>query len=127
MAEEERRKRRKRFSPLGPLLLTLVLALIEWVVRRDTPRSFDFSSRAAPMFLILVFGLLYCSRIVLGRYVLFRPSPFSAAKPPMICAQCQTTQVDTESHHCSCGGLLEPLDHWRWSEDPTSGELSRHT
>jgi hypothetical protein len=92
-------------------------------------RRFDFNSPTVPIFLILVFGLFYFSRVALGSYFLLRPSPFSvSSKPTMICAQCQTTQVDAESHRCSCGGLLEPLDHWRWlEEDRAPGELRSRT
>src|SRR2546422_6343465 len=122
IAETERRRQRRRFNPLWPLLLTLVLAFVEWLVRRDTPRPFDRSSPVTPIFFIVVFGLLYLSRVAFGRYVLFGPSPFSSsAKPNVICVQCHMTQVDTESHRCSCGGILERLDHWRWLEESQDG------
>ena len=42
IAETEQRKRRKRFSPLWPLLINLGLALVEWIVRENTARSFFF-------------------------------------------------------------------------------------
>jgi hypothetical protein len=128
IAETDRQKKRKRFSPLGPLLLTVALALVEWIVGRDTPRPFFSPGPALVIWFLVVFGLLYFSRVALGTYVLFRPSLFSArVKPAMICSQCQTSQVDAGSHRCSCGGLLEPLDHWHWLEDdraPT--KLSGH-
>jgi hypothetical protein len=118
ITEIETRKRRKRFSPVGPLLITVVLALVEWVVRRGTPKPFDFTSPVPLLFIVIVFGLLYFSRIAFGRSFLFSPSPFSNfAKPNMICAQCGVVQPDTDSHRCSCGGILEPLDHWRWVEE----------
>jgi hypothetical protein len=118
IAEIETRKRRKRFSPVGPLVITVVLVLVQWVVRRDTPVPFDFKSPVPFLFIVIVFGLLYFSRIALGQYVLFRPSPFAfSGGSTVICSQCYTPQIDSDSHRCACGGTLESLDRWRWVED----------
>lgn len=118
IADTQRRKRRKRFSPLWPLLITLGLALVEWIVRRNTARPF-FSSWPVPaIWFLIVFGLLYFSRVAFGRYFLFRPSPFSpSASASMICTRCHRVQIDAKSHRCLCGGPLEPLDYWHWVDE----------
>jgi hypothetical protein len=118
----DHRMQRRKFSPVGPLLLTLALMLIEFVVRRGTLSPFSFTPGAFLLLFVVVFSLLYLSRVVLGYYQLF-PSGFPLSiKPTMICERCHTVQNDTESHMCNCGGQLEPIEHWRWQNDTSSRE-----
>ena len=114
----ETRKRRRRFSPIAPMFLALGLMLIDWGVRRNTLGAFSLMSSVFFLSVLTVFSLLYLSRVLLGRYQLFTPSPFSVPrKATMICVQCHSVQTDTESHVCACGGHLEPVEHWRWLTD----------
>jgi hypothetical protein len=110
--------RRKRFSPVGALVITAFVMLLVLLLQRSP------TSITSPAFLlasILVFVLLYVSHITVGRYLLPLPGPtYNAPRSlnqNMICPVCLTHQLDTESHTCACGGRLEPLDHWRWVGD----------
>jgi hypothetical protein len=118
----ERRKQRKRFSPVGAFLLTLVLLLIVSIIPRHSPSHSFFMSPAFPLTFLIVFGLFYISHVMLGRYELFGPGlvPPAITHRTMICPLCRTIQFDTESHICRCGGYLEDLDHWRWTDENKS-------
>jgi hypothetical protein len=119
IAEVERRKQRQRFSPLGALGLAAILMLFIWLVPRS-PRSTGFlTSPAFPLAFLTIFVLFYMSHVMIGRYVLpgVRFGPPTAIVRNMICPVCRTTQLDTESHSCACGGKLESLDYWHWVED----------
>ena len=116
--------RRKRFSPVGALVITAFLMLLTLLLQRSP------TSLTSPAFLIaslLVFVLLYLSHITIGRYMLPLPGPTYNAPTTlnqnMICTVCRKHQLDTASHTCACGGRLEPLDHWRWIEDDKSDAI----
>src|ERR1700731_4497888 len=119
IANLERRNRRRKLSPVGPLLLTLAATLLEFVVRRNTSLPFfSFTSRSFLIWFFLIFGSLYLSRILLGRYELFGTSRFVVSiKPAVICGRCHTVQNNRRSHICDCGGPLEPLDNWKWQPE----------
>jgi hypothetical protein len=94
-----------------------LLVFVVWLVRHNTSGELVITSPVFPLLFVTVFGLLYMSHVMLGRYELFGPRYVIpvALKESMICGQCRITQIETESHLCSCGGTLEPLDHWRWT------------
>jgi hypothetical protein len=114
IAAVERQKRLKRLNPTVPLLLTICGAFVDWLARRGTAEPFLLAPRPFLWWFIVVFGIIYLAWITRSPF-LIRPSPGSVRKKPnMICTQCQTVQLDKESHLCTCGAPLEPLDHWRW-------------
>jgi hypothetical protein len=118
IADVERRKRRSKFNPIGPFLVTLTLLLIDVAVRHNTAGALPVASPVFAISFVIIFGLLYMGRVMLGRYQLFAPSRFSLPhKPNMICVQCHTVQSGTKSGVCNCGGKIELLDHWRWIAD----------
>ena len=115
IAAIDRRGRRQRLSPLGPFLLAAALTAFVVLV----PRSPGSVSAPAMLFTFLVaFVLFYLSRAVLGRYELFGPRLVAprAIQHRMICPVCGTAQFDTPSHECACGGRLEPLEYWSWTD-----------
>ncbi len=116
IAEIERRKRRQKFNPLAPALITLILMLICFVLGPAYWRSLLASPRLLILFL-LVFGSFYLSRIMVGRYWLFGPGGFpSRAERNKICPTCQTIHF-TESDVCPCGSRLDDLEYWRYVAD----------
>jgi len=120
IAEIERVKQRKRFNPVGALLITVFLFFVTWLGLRDSARDLNFTSPGYLILFVAVFGFFYFSRILFGRYrFILGDTPKSPAslRDPMICERCHTPQIDTDSHVCNCGGHLEPLDHWRWADD----------
>jgi len=116
--EIEQRKRRQRFSPVGALGITTFIMLLVWLLPRHSGST---HWKAFALTFLTCFVLLYVSHVLVGRYLIPLPGP--SYGPPtalilnMICPLCRTTQPDTDSHTCQCGGQLEPLDHWRWVED----------
>ncbi len=112
----ELRTRRQRFNPLGPAVLAILLVGLVVITDRSFPPSARYLSRL-PFFLVLSIGFFYVSRVLLGTY--FVPPRFS---PPSVsvgfCASCNRPETPTTEGICHCGGKLEPLDHWRWVEDP---------
>lgn len=112
-----RRAARRRWNPLRALLITVFLMLMLFLFESDLrARSFFLWPAFAVAFLIL-FALLY---FVQGRYGLLGGVVVAApavVERAMICPRCQKVQLDTESHACSCGGHLENLEHWRWTDD----------
>ena len=119
IADIQRRNRRRRLNPLGPFIATTVVMLLVFLFPRS-PRS-DWLP-AFPAFVatfLIAFVLFYLSHALLGRYQLFGPRfvPPSVVDRSMICPRCQKVQVDTGTHSCACGGQLEDLEHWRWTDE----------
>jgi hypothetical protein len=121
----ERRKQRQRLSPVGAFLLTVIVVFAVFLFRRNTPGAIDLTSPVFVFWFLVVFLLFYVSHVFLGRYELFggHSVPPTVIARTMICPLCRTVQFDTETHSCACGGRLEKLEDWRW----TDGEDSRHT
>ena len=71
----ERRKRRQKLGPLVPALITLILLLICVIFGPAYWRPLFTSPRLFVVFL-LVFGSLYLSQIMVGKYWLFGPGGF---------------------------------------------------
>jgi hypothetical protein len=119
IAEIERRNRRHRLNPIGPLLAAAVIALSVLLFPRS-PQSSVFLAGPFLLTFFIAFTLFYLSRALLGRYQLFGPRfyPPSSIGRTMICSRCQKVQLETDQHICSCGGSLEDLGYWRWT-DPT--------
>jgi len=120
IAQVERRKRRQKFNPLVPALITVVLILICLLFGPPYWEYPWFPRRLIILFLI-VFGSFYLSRILVGRYWLFGPGRDSIAFPVgsernKICPVCRDIHF-TESDVCSCGGRLEDLEHWKYVDD----------
>jgi hypothetical protein len=113
IAEIERRRRRQKFNPLVPALLTAALLVICAAFGPHYWRSFFTSPRVLLLFL-LVFGSFYLSRIMVGRYWLFGPPRFPVrAERNKICPVCRDIHF-TDSDVCPCGGRLEDLEYWRY-------------
>ena len=120
IAEIERVKQRKRLSPIGAFVITTFLFFVVWLGNYNTSHELEITSPAFVILFLAVFGFFYFSRALFGRYrFLFGERPVSPAAfgEPMICERCHTPQFDTDSHVCSCGGNLELLDHWRWTDE----------
>jgi hypothetical protein len=120
IAEIERVKQRRRLNPLGALVLTILLSFVTWLGLHDSAREFNFTSPGPLILFVAVFGFFYFSRIFFGRYRFIlgdTPKFPESSRDPMICERCHTPQFDVESHVCSCGGDLELLDHWRWTDE----------
>jgi hypothetical protein len=120
IAEIERREQRRRFNPLAPTLITLILMFIYFVLGPSYGRSLLTSPGLLVLFL-LVFGSFYLSRIFFGRYWLFGPGRDSTAfrvgaERNKICPICHTIHL-TESDVCPCGGRLEDLRYWKYVAD----------
>ena len=110
-----RRNHRRRFSPFGPFLLALFLTVFVILV---SPRP-TFSWRPAMLTFGTAFVLLYLSRATTGRYWPLSVGRYNPSLPTprrMICPVCRTAQFDTPSHLCACGGSLELLEYWRWTD-----------
>jgi hypothetical protein len=119
IAEIVCRKRRQKFNPVPPALITLVLMAICFVLGPPYWRSM-FASRRVLILFLLMFGSFYLSRIFFDRYWLFGPGSTSIAfragnERNKICPACHTIHF-TESDVCPCGGRLEDLDHWKYAE-----------
>ncbi len=115
IAAIDRRNDKRRFSPVGPLVLSACLTILVLLL----PYSRAGPSIAAVLFTFSVaFVLFYLSHALIGRYELFgrRLIAPSAIQLRMICPACRTAQFDTPSHKCACGGRLEPLEYWRWTD-----------
>jgi len=79
-------------------------------------RSLLGTPRVLVLFLVL-FGLLYLSQVLVGRWWLFGPGAFSpGAERQKICSSCHTIHF-TESDACPCGGQLEDLEYWKYVAD----------
>jgi hypothetical protein len=118
IAAIKRRKRARRLSPVGAFVMAALLTIFVVLVPHS-PRP-TFSLLPALVTFLLAFTLLYMSHALLGRYQLFgitRLTPPSAIQHRMICPACRTAQFDTPSQLCACGGRLEPLEYWRWTDE----------
>ena len=116
IAEIERRRRRQKFNPLMPALLTVALLLI---CVAFGPRYFRslFTSPRGFIVVLLAFGSLYLSQIIVGRYWLFgRPRFPVVIERNKICPVCRDIHI-TNSDVCSCGGRLEDLEYWKHVAD----------
>lgn len=78
----DRKKRRQRLNPFGTLVLTLALLFINWLGFRGTLSRYDLSSPVPWFVALLMFALLYFSRLIFGEYRLTRPSLVSAPPAP---------------------------------------------
>src|SRR5216683_6565642 len=118
IAEDARRRRRRRLNPIEPFLLTIGLILLVFILNGHSSESF-FTSPAFPVMFLIFFGLLYLSRAWVGTYRIFGPRlvPPPPPMPDMICARCHTMQAASKSNTCTCGGPLEPVENWRWITD----------
>jgi len=63
---------RKRFSPVGALVITTFVMLLILLLQRS---PISITSPAFPVTFLLVFVLLYLSHIMVGRYLLPLPGP----------------------------------------------------
>jgi hypothetical protein len=105
---------------MGALAITAVLFFVLWIGNHNSAHELRITSPAVVILFVAIFGFFYFSQALFGRYrFLFGERPISptAFQEPMICERCHTPQFDTGSHACSCGGSLEPLDHWRWTDE----------
>jgi len=125
----KRIKRLKRFDPTLPFLVTFALCCLEFIFTYGTAGALSFTSPVFLPFFLLVFGLLYLSRVFFGDFFSFfairsryPPNP----KLDKICGHCLKIQAGNGAHSCGCGGQLEPLDYWRWVENLKT-EVSDHT
>ncbi len=118
-------KRRRRFNPVGPLVLTLIVAFAIVLSRHGTALALTWIEMI--FFFLIVFGLLYLSRILIGKYILITPSLFDSSDDEfMICANCHTVQSKRGANFCACGGGLEPLDHWQWTNSNDAQQQGQH-
>jgi len=118
IAAIERRNRWWRLNPLGPLLMAVALTMFVVFIPRG-PRS-TFSLAVVLLTFLLLFTLYYISQVIFGRYQSFHIVRFTPPTPvqrAMICPICRTAQFDRASHLCACGGRLEPLEYWRWTDE----------
>ena len=123
IAEIQRANRRKRLSPVGAFAITVFLFFVLWIGNYNSSDELKFPSPGVVILFLAIFGFFYLSHALFGRYrFLFGERPISptASQDPMICERCHTTQFDTGSHVCSCGGHLELLDHWCWTDEKHS-------
>lgn len=112
-----RRKARLRFAyfVILPLVIFFALGFLDWIGVFDAkwgrpPPNISFTDamlRSIPLSfvaMLLVVGL----RQLRGD---------GSATPRVICTRCQKTMSRSSSELCDCGGRLEPVDYWRWTDD----------
>jgi hypothetical protein len=118
IADIQRRNRRRRLNPLGPFLAAVVVMLLVFLFPRSPRSGSFFTSPAFSVTFLIAFTLFYLSRALRGRYYLFGPrfAPPNAIDRSMICPRCQKVQLETATHSCACGGELEDLEYWRWTD-----------
>lgn len=122
IAEIQRRNRRRRLNPLAPFIAATVVMLLVFLLPRSPRSGSFFASPAFVATFLIVFALFYLSHALLGRYELFGPrfAPPATIGRSMICPRCQKVQLDTDTHNCACGGQLEDLQYWRWTDEKHS-------
>ena len=117
--------RRRRFSPVGPIFLALLVSFF-WLVlgtggyvnRFGAPhlaQPVSAGLRLFPAHFLLGFLLFYIGQVLLRGW-----GGGAYAPEAFICERCQKVQTLTSTRTCICGGPLEPLRNWRWIENEVS-------
>ena len=128
-AEIRRVDRRARFSPIYPLGFAFFAATLMTLARSWgyggyllpplPPMPLSRSLLAFPFYFALMFAFLYLMQIV-------RRIPEIPDHSAMLCDRCQRVVGYTTDPHCSCGGRLELLTHWRWVGEDATKQSSGH-
>ena len=119
IAEDARRRRRKRLNPIEPFLLTVILMLIVFLLEPSRHSETFFASTAFVVTFLIVFASLYIPRVLVGKYIVLARliNPPAPPMPDTICVRCHKLQAESKSNTCECGGSLEPVENWRWITD----------
>jgi len=116
----EKVRSHSRVNPTKPLLISFAVStgtvLMMWAGWRGKftpwgePIQFVNAVARFPALFLVTFALFYIVRI-------FGLLPNERKPVMVICNQCQRVQEDEGKTSCACGGLFEPLEHWRWRDD----------
>jgi hypothetical protein len=110
----------RHFNPTRPLIFSAIAAAILTFTRHSgwggkltfaTPVTLSglFTSSLFWSFAVL-FVIGYLANILTsGRAC--------ATDGAALCPRCQKVQAHSFGRCCKCGGLLEPLRHWKWQDD----------
>jgi hypothetical protein len=110
--EDKGKKRRRRKNPIVPIIIGLIGALIELYYEPNLS-FFVFA-------FVLIFLLAYIGQLFFRDALMIVSAVFGSGgllEDPMdICSTCFDVKKRDETTFCHCGGILEPLENWKWIE-----------
>lgn len=111
-----------RFNPIPPFavafFLTCAIVLGQttggtgWVTATRVKIPLSDALTSFPLVLATTFAVAFVGFIIAGRRLWHPP-----AIQTVICTRCRRTQTDLGADACECGGRVEPIEYWYWSDD----------